>query len=590
MGVTTLAFWGFAQWSNYLTIWLTWWVGDAVGAFLLVPLLILWFERSPIKLDRSKLIETAAVFVVLALISFIEFSPSSTLATKNYPLSFILIPPFVWIAFRFDKRFVATAAFLVCAVAIWGTLMGFGPFVTESRNNSLVFLQAFISIVTVMSLAFASVVSQHNESERIARDAETEKWKEFFQLLEKLPAGAYTCNGEGLITYYNEKAVKIWGREPKLNSPDDRYCGSFKLYVNNKSIKHNQCWMAMALNEKIGFNGEEIGIERPDGTILNVLAHANPIYDKFGNLTGAVNVLVDISDLKKAQSELEEAYNKMEERVMERTAELNMLVEDMVVEIKERKEAEVKLSLSNEKLKKAQDELVHSEKLASLGRFSAGIAHEIRNPLANISSLAQLLIRKNPDSEANKHLNYIITNANIANNIIKELLSLASRDNINFQNVNIASLIDNIYNSIEARCKKNKIILNKNISNDIPDTLINEDKMQTAFLNLISNAIEAMPTGGRLDITGHADHSKNEAVISFIDTGSGIPVENLSKVLEPFFTTKHDGTGLGLSLTYHVVQAHGGRIEIESKINEGTKFTIRLPLKTQDSNTTPVNG
>ena len=125
---------------------------------------------------------------------------------------------------------------------------------------------------------------------------------EFRQLLEKLPAGAYTCDAEGLITYYNARAVELWGRAPKLNDPEDRFCGSFKLFaVDGTPIRHDQCWMARALFEDKGFNGQEILVERPDGRRMTVLAHANPIRDDAGRLVGAVNVLVDISDRKRAE-------------------------------------------------------------------------------------------------------------------------------------------------------------------------------------------------------------------------------------------------------------------------------------------------
>lgn len=105
------------------------------------------------------------------------------------------------------------------------------------------------------------------------------------------------CDPDGLITYYNQRAVELWGRAPKLNDPEDRFCGSFKLFSSDDSpICHDQCWMAMALRTNREHNGQEIVIERPDGSRLTALAHANPIRDESGALLGAVNVLVDISD------------------------------------------------------------------------------------------------------------------------------------------------------------------------------------------------------------------------------------------------------------------------------------------------------
>jgi PAS domain S-box-containing protein len=124
---------------------------------------------------------------------------------------------------------------------------------------------------------------------------------EFRRLLDRLPAGAYTCDAGGLITYFNEQAKVLWGRAPKLNDAIDRYCGSFKLYAaDGTPIKHDACWMAKALQTGEEFNGQEIIVERPDGTRLNVLAHANPIRDPAGQIVGAVNVLVDVSDRKRA--------------------------------------------------------------------------------------------------------------------------------------------------------------------------------------------------------------------------------------------------------------------------------------------------
>lgn len=124
----------------------------------------------------------------------------------------------------------------------------------------------------------------------------------FRRLLEKLPAAAYTCDAAGLITFFNRQAVQVWGGEPKLNHPADRFCGSFRLYsAAGEPINHDQCWMALALRNGQDYVGQEIIIEREDGSRVTVLANANPIYDDQGRLTGALNILVDISDRKRAE-------------------------------------------------------------------------------------------------------------------------------------------------------------------------------------------------------------------------------------------------------------------------------------------------
>jgi PAS domain S-box-containing protein len=125
----------------------------------------------------------------------------------------------------------------------------------------------------------------------------------FHQFLDKLPTAAYSCDREGLITYFNPRAVQVWGRAPVLNNPVDRYCGSFRLYSpQGEPIAHDQCWMARALHSGQEYEGEEIVIERPDGSRITALAHASPVRNAAGEIAGAINMLVDISDRQRAES------------------------------------------------------------------------------------------------------------------------------------------------------------------------------------------------------------------------------------------------------------------------------------------------
>jgi PAS domain S-box-containing protein len=145
---------------------------------------------------------------------------------------------------------------------------------------------------------------------------------QFHNLLEKLPAGAYTCDPEGMITYFNQQAVQLWGRTPKLNDPAERFCGSFKLFSPDGSpIPHDQCWMALTLKAEREYNGQEIVVERPDGQRFTVLAHTHPIRDEAGKLLGSVNVVVDISERKQT----EEALRRSELRLEAELADTKLL-------------------------------------------------------------------------------------------------------------------------------------------------------------------------------------------------------------------------------------------------------------------------
>ncbi|HEX2213286.1 MAG TPA: PAS domain S-box protein, partial [Mycobacterium sp.] len=125
---------------------------------------------------------------------------------------------------------------------------------------------------------------------------------EYFRLLDRLPAAAYACDAEGLITYFNERAADLWGREPKLNEPTERFCGSIRLFSSDGDpIEHNSCWMALAIKEDRAYDDFEIVVERPDGSRVHGIAHAHPLHDESGVLIGAVNVVVDVSERKRGE-------------------------------------------------------------------------------------------------------------------------------------------------------------------------------------------------------------------------------------------------------------------------------------------------
>ncbi len=152
----------------------------------------------------------------------------------------------------------------------------------------------------------------------------------FSRLMEVLPAAAYTCDATGLITSFNEPAVDLWGRRPRLNNGADRFCGSHKLFTTlGVPILHDHCWMALALQNNESYNQKDILVERPDGSRRHTLAYANPIYDEPGRLIGAVNVLVDITERKLAEEEVSRLNLELEERVRQRTETLETTAREL---------------------------------------------------------------------------------------------------------------------------------------------------------------------------------------------------------------------------------------------------------------------
>ena len=169
IGVTTLAAAGFAPWVMYGSIWTTWWLGDAVGAVVVTPFVLLWWENPRLHWTRKQLIELAFLFAGLFFTGWIVFSGRFHSAVKNYPLEYLCVPFLIWAAFSFGRRKAATDIALLAAIATWGTTHGFGPFFRESQNTSLLLLQTFVGIMAMTTMALAAEVTEHKRADEYVR-------------------------------------------------------------------------------------------------------------------------------------------------------------------------------------------------------------------------------------------------------------------------------------------------------------------------------------------------------------------------------------------------------------------------------------
>ncbi|HST24326.1 MAG TPA: ATP-binding protein, partial [Blastocatellia bacterium] len=225
-----------------------------------------------------------------------------------------------------------------------------------------------------------------------------------------------------------------------------------------------------------------------------------------------------------------------------------------------------------------EEQLLQREKLSSIGLLAAGVAHEVNTPLAGISSYAQMLLQQVPDQDPKrKLLEKIHIQTLRASGIVNNLLNFSRTGDTQFREVELNRVLDDTLQLLEPQLRNAKLDINKNFGEELPAALGNASKLQQVFMNLVLNARDAMPAGGRLTInTRLVDTS---LVVDFRDTGCGIAPENIARIYDPFFTTKEvgQGTGLGLALSYGIIQEHGGRIFVESRPGEGTHFTIKLP-------------
>jgi PAS domain S-box-containing protein len=356
---------------------------------------------------------------------------------------------------------------------------------------------------------------------------------EFHRMLEILPAAAYTCDADGLITYFNQRATRLWGREPKLNDPVDRFCGSFKLFTpDGTPLEHRQCWMARALRDGLQYNGCEILVERPDGSRVAALAHANPFHDHAGRVRGAVNVLVDITDRKQSEELLRESDRRKSE-------------------------------------------------------FLALLAHELRNPLTPIRNGLQIMRTASHDAamleEAcgmmERQLGHMVR-------LIDDLLDLSRICNGKIQvckeRIDLAAAVQDAVETSRPLIEESQQILTVSLPPRAVHVEADRTRLAQVVGNLLHNSAKYTPRGGRIDLM--VERQGSDAVVSVKDNGVGIPADMLPGIFEMFIQGEgplersQGGLGIGLSLVRALVELHGGSIEARSTgPGQGSEFIMRLP-------------
>ena len=235
-----------------------------------------------------------------------------------------------------------------------------------------------------------------------------------------------------------------------------------------------------------------------------------------------------------------------------------------------------------EELETNQEQLVQARKMAALGTFTAGIAHELNNPINNISLTAEAYLEDYSEAmspEGREMMTDIMEQSARAAEIVKSLLDFSRTEQPVFSVLNIAEVVRRTLHLLKNQLLINNIELKMNLPADLPKINGNFRKLQQVLMNLISNAIQAMPDGGRLTVDAALTPS-GELRLDIRDTGQGISPESLPHVFEPFYTTKGvgQGYGLGLAVTYSLIKRHGGRIDVNSAPDRGTTFSIFLPV------------
>lgn len=268
--------------------------------------------------------------------------------------------------------------------------------------------------------------------------------------------------------------------------------------------------------------------------------------DEIGDLARSFNAMT--ANLKAARDELQTWGRTLETKVEQRTRELERM----------------------------QAQLIRSEKLASLGEIVAGIAHELNNPLTGVLVLASLMEKEgNLDPEVKEDLGTIVHETKRCARIVKGLLDFSRETAPQMVPADLNNVMEKSLALIGTQSIFHDVRIVRDYQDPLPPAMVDPNQIEQVFINMLLNAAQAMPAGGTLTLTTRA--AGPQLTVAIADTGTGIPPEHQRRIFDPFFTTKERGTGLGLAVSYGIVENHGGRIDLESEPGKGTTFTIRLP-------------
>ncbi len=300
---------------------------------------------------------------------------------------------------------------------------------------------------------------------------------------------------------------------------------------------------------------------------------------------GTIGVIRDISDRKEMEEDLRKARDNLEMKVKRRTAELQSTNDALNAEVSKRTRIQERLEKALDELKQSHAQLIEAEKMGALGTLTAGMAHELNNPMMGMLNFIQYCLKHTPeDDKRHTVLRDAERETNRCIDIVRNLLTFSrieQEDEEVYVKESCAVIFDRVFQLLSYRIDKDSVSITQHVAEGTSEIWVKASNMQQVFLNLISNALDALNGIRKKEIDVDICPEGEFVRVTVADNGCGIAPENVPKIFDPFFTTKRPGkgTGLGLSVSQSIVNAHGGEIRCVSEVGVGTKFKVLLPIE-----------
>jgi signal transduction histidine kinase/integral membrane sensor domain MASE1/ActR/RegA family two-component response regulator len=581
IGNLSLCLSGAESWSDFRWLWLTWWSGDGVGALVVTPLILGWVEK-PIERWRSiRWVEFVAMLALLALLSLTIYTDLLSRVGTGRPWGHIAIPLLVWAAFRFGPRGVAIAMALLSAIAIWGTIHGLGAFAIFGKNESLLFLQAYVADLAITILSLAAIVTERKVAGRhlagsltVTRilaespaldDAVPRILQRICRTFEWQVGGMWKLDEDAQVL----RCLKIFPTQGPSQSPFEKMCCE-TIFTRGVGLP-GRVWATLK-PAWIHYVADDNNFPRAAAATAEGLhsAFAFPIMSG-ENFLGVMEFFSQ--EIREPDKALLEAFTGI-------GSQIGQFVERKGVE-----EERERLFVGE---RAARNEAEQANRLKD--EFLATLSHELRTPLTAMLGWLSMLRGGRLDDQTTGHaLETVERNAKAQAQLIEDLVDVSriagGKMKLEVQPVDLTSLITASVDVVLPAANARGVLIE--VSTDLAVGSVAGDpaRLQQVIWNLLSNAVKFTPRDGYVYVSLRQVESFAEVEVR--DTGIGIDRDFLPSVFERFrqaespVTRAHRGLGLGLAIVRHLTELHGGTVTAHSDgEGRGSSFKIRIPLMT----------
>jgi len=583
VGTLSLCLGNAASWQDFGSLWFTWWLGDTVGALVVAPLLLTWgteFRPWPTKRD----VEAALMLALLAVSSTATFGGPTPIPLKFYPLSRLIVPFFLWAAFRLGQRGVSLATIVVSLFAIWGTANGVGPFVGRTPNDSLLILQVFLGSNVVMFMFLAATVEErrlvaatlHESERRLAANLAVTRILAESPALSDATMRILKTIGESL----NWEVGAMWTPDPRVNM---LRCLIVWHATLAKVEKFKSVTEALTFAPGAGMPGRAWVTLKPvwipditddDNFPRAPFAIADGLHSGFAFPILFGEKFLGVMEFFSSE------IRKPDDALLAMFGSVGNQIGQFIV--RKRAEEEREHLLSSEHVARAEAEAANRTK----DEFLAIVSHELRTPLNAIVGWTGLLSGGLDETMSTRAIEIIDRNAKAQAQLIDDILDVSRIGSGNFRldlrPVQLDQVIKVAVDSMRPGADAKKIEILVTFDPNIGPVSGDPDRLQQIVWNILSNAVKFTPPAGQINVRLAGNNGHNEIVVN--DTGEGIPAEFLPHVFDPFRqadsskTRRHGGLGLGLAIVRRLVDLHGGSVKAHSDgAGKGTTFTLMLP-------------